>query len=214
LIGVALILTALYVAYEATKATPEARGNVWVGAIVVGVVGVAFAFVGMRPLPQDQILQQLIPTVNIKTAMSFAFLIAGALLAIAALMQHRTMLFGTFWVLAAGFAVWFNWGHWLDLTHNWTQRDQYWVYYKMRRPDEPITAFLMNWRGETFYSKNTVKQIKENPRLTAYSALPGRKWAQVEHNRFGILKGAAGPDHNVTVIDKDLNNKFMLVMIE
>jgi hypothetical protein len=36
----------------------------------------------------------------------------------------------------------------------------------------------------------------------------------VEHNRFGILKGAAGPDHNVTVIDKDLNNKFMLVTIE
>jgi hypothetical protein len=36
----------------------------------------------------------------------------------------------------------------------------------------------------------------------------------VEHNRFGILKGAAGNEHTVTVVDKDLNNKFMLVSIE
>ena len=72
----------------------------------------------------------------------------------------------------------------------------------------------MNWRGETFYSKNAVKQIRENNRMTQYAALPGRKWAQVEHNRLPILKGAAGNDHAVTVIDKDLNNKFMLVTIE
>ena len=61
-----------------------------------------------------------------------------------------------------GFALWFNWSHWVDLSHHWTQRDLFWRYYAQRKPGEPIAAFLMNWRGETFYSRNTVKQIKDN----------------------------------------------------
>jgi hypothetical protein len=31
---------------------------------------------------------------------------------------------------------------------------------------------------------------------------------------LGILKSAVGADKNVTLIDKDLNNKFVLVTIE
>jgi hypothetical protein len=86
----------------------------------------------------------------------------------------------------------------------------------MRKPGEPIAAFLMNWRGETFYSRNTVKQIKDNPNvgMNQYAAQPGREWSLVEHNRLGILKSAVGPDKTVNLIDKDLNNKFVLVTIE
>ena len=36
----------------------------------------------------------------------------------------------------------------------------------------------------------------------------------VEHNRLGILKGAVGAGKTVNLIDKDLNNKFVLVTIE
>jgi hypothetical protein len=50
--------------------------------------------------------------------------------------------------------------------------------------------------------------------MAQYAQLPGRKWALVEHNRLGILKGAVGADKTVTLIDKDLNNKFVLVTIE
>jgi hypothetical protein len=233
MIGVAVILTALYVGYEASRAGGDTKGkekeksaaadegwagragNLWTVASILGVIGLVMAVQGLKmSLAQDQILPQLVQTMSIKTGMGFAFGVAGLLCALSALMKQRTMMFGTFWVLAAGFAIWFNWFHWVDLTHHWTQRDQYWVYYKLRKPDEPIAAFLMNWRGETFYSKNTVKQIKENNKLAQYAQLPGRKWAQVEHNRFGILKGAVGNEHNVTVVDKDLNNKFMLVSIE
>jgi len=73
----------------------------------------------------------------------------------------------------------------------------------------------MNWRGETFYSRNTVKQIKDNPQvgMQNYAAQPGREWSLVEHNRLGMLKSAVG-NRNVTVIDKDLNNKFVLVTID
>ena len=118
------------------------------------------------------------------------------------------------WAAACAWAFWFNWGHWVDLSHHWTQRDQFWEYYQGRKPGEPITSFLMNWRGETFYSRNTVKQIKDNNLLFQYAAQPGREWALVEHARLGILKGAVGPDKTVTLIKKDLNNKFVLVTID
>jgi len=211
----ALIGTSVYLAYEGTQQKAgDARSNTWLGAGALGLVGLVLAVQGSRGLAQDPLLGQLIQPVSIKYLMGFAFLIGGVLSGIGAITNQRTLMFSSFWGLAAGFALWFNWGHWVDLTHHWTQRDQYWVYYKLRRPDEPIAAFLMNWRGETFYSKNTVKQIRENNRMTQYAALPGRKWAQVEHNRLPILKGAAGNEHTVTVVDKDLNNKFMLVTIE
>jgi hypothetical protein len=116
--------------------------------------------------------------------------------------------------LVTAWCLWFNWYHWVALSHMWTQRDQFWRYYKLRQPNEPITAFLMNWRGETFYSRNTVKQIKDNNLLYQYAQQPGREFALVEHTRLGILKGAVGPDKQVTLIDKDVNNKFVLVVIE
>ena len=134
-----------------------------------------------------------------------------------ALMRNRNMTFTAGLAGALAFALWFNWSHWVDLSHHWTQRDQFWRYFTQRRPDEPIAAFLMNWRGETFYSRNTVKQIKDgNPQelMRQYGNLPGRKWSLVEHNRLGILKNAVGGDKTVTLIDKDLNNKFVLVTIE
>ena len=59
-----------------------------------------------------------------------------------------------------------------------------------------------------------VKQIKDNNLLFQYAAQPGRQWALVEHYRFGILKGAVGPDKVVTPRFKDLNNKFVLVTID
>jgi hypothetical protein len=133
---------------------------------------------------------------------------------VASLLRARVMLYGTFWALAAGFALWFNWGHWVDLSHHWTQRDLFWRYYAQRKPGEPIAAYLMNWRGETFYSRNTVKQIRETPRLRPFVDQPGREWALVEHNRLSILRQNVGVDKVVTVIDRDINNKFVLVTID
>jgi hypothetical protein len=149
--------------------------------------------------------------------MSFVFAVGGTLCALAALIRARTMLFGSFWALAFGFALWFNWSHWVSLSHHWTQRDQFWRYYAQRTPGEPIAAYMMNWRGETFYSKNTVKQItlpNESAKLSRYAALPGRKWALVEHNRLQLLKNAIGSERTVNLVDRDLNNKFVLVNFE
>ncbi len=164
----------------------------------------------------DPLLPLLTEPVNVKTAMGFAFARRRRCSAVvAALQRARTLLFGSFGALALGLRRSGSTGsHWVDLSHHWTQRDLFWRYYAQRKPGEPIAAFLMNWRGETFYSKNTVKQIKENTEVLAYANQPGREWALVEHNRLGILKGAVGPNKVVTLIDPELNNKFVLVTID
>jgi hypothetical protein len=36
----------------------------------------------------------------------------------------------------------------------------------------------------------------------------------VEHARLKLLRDAVGPDKTVTVIDRDINNKFILVTID
>jgi len=153
--------------------------------------------------------------VSVKMGMIWAFTIGGVAAALGALRNSRTGLVGSLGALALGFALWFSWSHWVDLSHHWTQRDLFWRYYDRRVPGEPIVAYMMDWKGETFYSKNTVKQIKDSPaRMAAFAALPGRKWALVEHPRLGLLRQAIGPDHRIEQIDRDLNVKFVLVTID
>lgn len=214
-IGLALSLAVLYVAYELSRPQQESKLGLAVVAGLLGVVALGLVVRGVRvPVAQDSLFRTISETVSVKNALGFAFILAGVVCAVAAISRARVMLFGAFWAFACAFALWFNWVHWVDLSHHWTQRDLFWRYYQQRKPGEPITAFLMNWRGETFYSRNTVKQIKDNGLLYQYANQPGREWALVEHNRLGILKSAVGPDKTVTLIDRDLNNKFVLVTID
>lgn len=168
-----------------------------------------------RPYPTYLTERAVLGSNNIKQLFGMAMVLAGLVIGLFAMLRARAMMFTAGLASVLLFAVWFNWFHWVDLSHHWTQRDQFWRYYSQRRPNEPIAAFLMNWRGETFYSRNTVKQIKDNPQvgMKNYADQDGREWSLVEHNRLGILKSAVG-DKNVTLIDKELNNKFVLVTIE
>ncbi|MFT3710377.1 MAG: glycosyltransferase family 39 protein [Archangium sp.] len=168
-----------------------------------------------RPYPTYLTEKVVLGSNNVKQLFGMAMVLAGLVIGLFAMLRARAMFFTAGLAAALTFAVWFNWFHWVDLSHHWTQRDQFWRYYTQRRPNEPIAAFLMNWRGETFYSRNTVKQIKDNPQvgMKSYADQDGREWSLVEHNRLGILKSAVG-DKNVTLVDKDLNNKFVLVTIE
>src|SRR5918996_347659 len=214
LLALAILFTAVHLGYEASR-RKRLGATLWTACGVVGAVGIALLVRGATLNPSgDPLLGRLLETVNLKTALGFVFTVAALLLVIAAAARARTLLFGTFWALAFGFALWFNWNHWVDLTHHWTQRDLFWKYYQLRQPDEPIAAYLMNWRGETFYSRNQVKQIKEPQRLTQYANQPGREWALVEHNRLGLLKTAVG-SHTVTAHSTaETNNKFVLVSID
>ena len=214
-VGLALGLVGGWLAWQARRADAESRTGLWLMAGALTLLGGAFVARGLRVAPlSDPLLKSLSEPVNVKMALGYTFAVAGTLAVVGALQRSRVMVYGTFWALAAGFALWFNWGHWVDLSHHWTQRDLFWRYYAQRKPDEPITAFMMNWRGETFYSRNQVKQIRETPKLKPFVDQPGREWALVEHNRLGLLKQAAGTDKVITVIDRDINNKFILVSID
>jgi len=119
--------------------------------------------------------------------------------------------------VALAFALFCGWFHWRRLSPHWTQRDLFWEYYHQSTPDEPIGAYLMNWRGETFYSKNTVRQVgRAAPAATLQDFLNGpgaRKWLLVEQARLGALRGVLGGNARLRVVESR-NNKFALTLLE
>jgi len=214
-LGLALALVAIFLGSSATGAKDRERNDLLLGAAAVGLAAVALIATGLRRGTAGDALQAFFTeAVTPKSFLGMTFLVGGGLAALGAAQRAKVMMVGSFLGMVLVFAGWFNYSHYEDLTHHWTQRDQFWRYYGQKNPDEPIIAFLMNWRGETFYSRNRIRQIRDNPILRQYAQLPGRKWALVEHYRLGLLRQAVGPDKRITEVDRDLNNKFTLVTIE
>jgi 4-amino-4-deoxy-L-arabinose transferase-like glycosyltransferase len=227
------ILIALFVDRLWEEGIAEHTGALALGLVLFGLVGKdladnprrfldLFTYNYERPYPIELITRPmgfvggyLIGTV--KGLLGLAFLAAGAFCTAAALVGSRRTMVAGFVGLSLGLALWLSWSHWVDMSHHWTQRDLFWRYYALRRPGEPIAAFLMDWKGETFYSQNTVKQIGLTDtanRARQFASLPGRKWMLVEHNRFNLLQNSIGPGHVVTPVDREVNNKFILLQID
>ncbi len=145
------------------------------------------------------------------------FVAGAALCLLALLLGHRHWFIAAFAGCAVAFATYLSWVHWEQLSPNWSQRDIFHTYYAERRPGEPIAAYFMNWRGETFYSKNDVRQIKDPNKLRQFIAEPSgpgnRHWVIVEQARFNMLHQALGDSHQFEVRD-DSDNKFYLVLVD
>jgi hypothetical protein len=76
----------------------------------------------------------------------------------------------------------------------------------------------MNWRGETFYSRNTVRQLGRgsapNMQLPDFLAAPGpRKWLLVEQSRLAGLRSALPSSWKLKTIETR-NVKFALAVAE
>ena len=71
----------------------------------------------------------------------------------------------------------------------------------------------MNWRGETFYSRNLVRQVPDAARMKELAARPGRTWIIVERTRYGALRQAVGDEPRLRIADRS-TNKFFLVAME
>jgi hypothetical protein len=128
--------------------------------------------------------------------------------------QDRDVVVAALFSLALAFALFCGWIHWRKLSPHWTQRDLFWEYDHESTPDEPLGAYLMNWRGETFYSRNTVRQLKDNAKLTEFVNGPGaRKWFLVEQGRLTVLRSAIGNRGRLRVVESR-NNKFALAVLE
>ena len=100
-------------------------------------------------------------------------------------------------------------------SQHWSQRWLYQTYEEMRQDGEPLLAYQMDWKGETFYSRNREIQIKKNAEdLRTAVARPGREFVVVQTDRLEGLKTALGTNSaRVTVVDKS-NAKWMLVVVE
>ncbi len=116
------------------------------------------------------------------------------------------------------FGVWISHYHFNMLAPHWSQAHLFKTYYEERRGDEPLYAYQLNWRGETFYSRNRVIQVKEdgaNERMRAFVDRPGREFIVTEQSRYHTLKSVLSPDkrEKLQIIDKS-NNKFYLCVVE
>ncbi len=176
-----------------------------------------FVFNYDRPYPEFLVTRPVLGQLSIKDLLKVGSLSLLGLLTACTVIKSKRAFVGTLVASSLAFAMWFSWSHWVALSPHWTQRDQFWRYASQRQPGEPIGAFMMNWRGETLYSRNHVEQLDSKSGSTsdlqAYVKRPGRKWALVEHARLGVLMNAVG-GHKVTVVDKELNNKFVLLIID
>lgn len=143
------------------------------------------------------------------------FVGGGLWLGLAYLWRSKTMLVGTFAAIAASFALYVSWAHWPKLSFHWSQRDVFWAYYQQRgSANEPIIAYYLNWRGETFYSSNTIRQIKDAGKWNEVLAWPGRVWVIVEQSRYNGMKSTIEQRGRKVKIEDRSNNKYFLASIQ
>jgi hypothetical protein len=100
------------------------------------------------------------------------------------------------------------------LSPHWGQRYLFNTYYNMKKGDEPIIAYLMNWRGESFYAKGQDLQINDGNQLKNRVKQPGREFILVETTRYkGLESTLAEMKDKVSIVDRS-NAKWYLVMVD
>ncbi len=113
-------------------------------------------------------------------------------------------------------ALWGGWYFNNAMGSHWSQRHLFDTYFGLRKAEEPIAAFMMNWRGETFYSRNTVSQLRTKTSLKPWlnRHQQKRRFVLVEQNRLGKLKTelSASQKRKLRILDRSCN-KFFLVSI-
>ncbi len=175
-----------------------------------------------RPYPEQELadlhpghrLGPFLLSTGARPFFSALFAAGGVALVAAWLWRSQRALLAALLGVAAAFALHVSWSHWRELTPHWSQRELFWSYLGQRgSPDEPIVAYYMNWRGETFYSRNLVRQVQDAERMKELAGRPGRTWIIVERSRFGALKQAVGPKAQLRIADRS-TNKFFLVALE
>ncbi len=189
------------------------------GAGALAAAAVLFVWIHLQTVPKGGLswvpaeLAQLAP----RDIFGLIFAAGGALSALAVFLERREWLIGAFAGCAVAFACYLSYVHWEQLSPNWSQRDIFHTYFAEKKPGELIAAYYMNWRGETFYSKNDVRQVKEPDQLRQFIAEPSgpdnRHWVIVEQARFGMIQQALGDKHQYEIRD-DSDNKFFLVLVD
>ncbi len=175
-----------------------------------------------RPYPEKELVElhravragPFLLSLAARPFFSALFAAGGVALGAAWVWRARRAMAAVLLGLATVFALHVSWLHWRELSPHWSQRDLFRTYLAERSsPDEPIIAYFMNWRGETFYSRNLVRQVQDAARMKELADRPGRKWVIVERGRYGALRQAVGPKASLRIADRS-TNKFFLVAVD
>ena len=134
------------------------------------------------------------------------------------MMKKKASALLSFVLMGAVFATWVSHHHFNMLSPHWSQAHLFKTFYDERKGDEPIYAYQLNWRGETFYSRNRILQVKEkgaNQRIRQLIDQPGREFIVTEQSRFHTLQNALSPDKRdkLQILDRS-SNKFYLCVVE
>jgi hypothetical protein len=152
-------------------------------------------------------------------------LLMGVILGIGAIVmvptylrKRRDLTLLGFLALAGMFGAWISHHHFNHLSPHWGQAHLFKTYYEEKKASEPIYAYQLNWRGETFYSRNQVLQVMEsgaNERIRRLVDQPGREFIITEQSRFHTLRNTLSPDKRdkLQILDRS-NNKFYLCIVE
>ncbi|MCX7958227.1 MAG: hypothetical protein N3B13_04205, partial [Deltaproteobacteria bacterium] len=143
------------------------------------------------------------------------FTIGGALVIYFYVFKKHKFAIYSYMLTAFAFALFVVHVYFNLITPHYSQKYLFDTYYKMRKGNEPIAAYLMNWRGETFYSKNTVRQLKSNSETRSYADGPGRKFILVEASRYNSLKNSLSEQmkDKLRIVDRS-SNKFYLTIVD
>ena len=181
-----------------------------------------FVYNYQRPWPERELLE-LHPGIPVGgftlslapgPVMTTLFAAGGVVLVLAWVWEARRALAGGLVALAVVFALWLSWFHWRELSPHWSQRDLFRTYLAERASsDEPVAAYYMNWRGETFYSRNLVRQVQDDQVIREWAARPGRKWIVTERGRYASLRAALGREARLRIADRSAN-KYYLVAVD
>ncbi|MBX7097822.1 MAG: glycosyltransferase family 39 protein, partial [Myxococcaceae bacterium] len=120
---------------EALKASNPNRTLTSLVALLgaLPALGLAAAGAGLQVTSQaDPLWATLAGVSNVKQVMGFGFLVFGILGVCLLAARAKLALFATMAAGVLAFTLWFNWFHWVDLSHHWTQRDQFWRYFRQR----------------------------------------------------------------------------------
>ncbi len=176
-----------------------------------------------RPYPERE-LAELHPGLRLgpfllslgpRPVMALLFAAGGAGLLLAWTWRARRAAAGALLAVALAFGLWVSWIHWRELSPHWSQRDLFWTMLARRgSPAEPVAAWYMNWRGETFYSRNLVRQIQDAGELKEWAARSPRAWVVTERSRLPSLRAALPPDRLARVADRSSVKSYLVAVEE
>lgn len=153
-----------------------------------------------------------------RDVMGGIFVLFGVLGISAATTNLRGWLVASVAACAIAFSGYISWVHWEQLSPHWSQRQILHTYYTQRQPGEPIGAYLMNWKGETFYTKNEVRQFQDVNKLRDFLKEPAgghnRHWIITDSRYYKAFQQQIAQEGKRIEIKDDSSVKFFLVTVE